>query len=32
MPNLSGTIDAEVVAAYPKKEFSRKDGTKGQLV
>jgi len=31
MPNLSGTIDAEVVAAYPKKEFSRKDGTKGQL-
>lgn len=31
MPNLSGTINAEVVAAYPKKEFSRKDGTKGQL-
>ncbi|GAA0128268.1 single-strand DNA-binding protein Rpa [Methanococcus maripaludis] len=31
MPNLSGTINAEVVTAYPKKEFSRKDGTKGQL-
>ncbi|ABO34875.1 nucleic acid binding, OB-fold, tRNA/helicase-type [Methanococcus maripaludis C5] len=31
MPNFSGTINAEVVAAYPKKEFNRKDGTKGQL-
>uniref|UniRef100_A9AAR6 Nucleic acid binding OB-fold tRNA/helicase-type n=1 Tax=Methanococcus maripaludis (strain C6 / ATCC BAA-1332) TaxID=444158 RepID=A9AAR6_METM6 len=31
MPNLSGTINAEVVAAYPKKEFNRKDGTNGQL-
>ncbi|ABR54264.1 nucleic acid binding OB-fold tRNA/helicase-type [Methanococcus vannielii SB] len=31
LPNLLAKINAEVILAYPKKEFSKKDGTTGQL-
>jgi len=31
VPNVLANIDAEVISVYPKREFSRKDGTTGQL-